>query len=123
MSVMKKLALDKKIAHLTNSKKLTRLTSSVASFFKHISMTKFLVFTIVIFAFFLGMLTNKVLDLEQQVKNTGSPAVVAAAGTNPLPSTAPAPVGPVNVAVGNYPVQGDKNAKVTVIEFADFRCP
>lgn len=121
---MKKLALKKKIANLTNSKKVTHVISSFSSFFKHISMTKFLVFTIIVFAFFLGMLTNKVIDLEQQVKNTSAPTTAAAtAGTNALLQATPAPAGPVNVAVGNYPVQGDPNAKVTVIEFADFRCP
>lgn len=123
---MKTTALKKKVAKLTNSAQLKGFGTGISSFFKHISMTKFLVFTIVIFAFFLGMLTTKVVDLEKQVKDAGTPTVAAAAagtGTNTIPSAAPAPAGPVNVAVGNYPVQGDPNAKVTVIEFADFRCP
>lgn len=43
-------------------------------------------------------------------------------GTQP---TAPTPTAgtPVNVGVGHLPPQGNKNAKVTIIEFADFRCP
>ena len=85
----------------------------------------FLIFTIIIFAFVLGILTSKVIDLQQQVKNAQNantlvqqnPAAVQPSGQ---PST---PSGPVNVAVGNYPPLGNPNAKVTVIEFADFRCP
>ncbi len=42
---------------------------------------------------------------------------------SPTPSQPAAPTGPVNVAVGHFPVQGDAKAKVTVIQFADFRCP
>lgn len=43
----------------------------------------------------------------------------------PSGSGQPTPTQPtkVNVAVGNFPVLGNTNAKVTMIEFADFRCP
>ena len=36
---------------------------------------------------------------------------------------APAAPTKVNVDIGHFPIKGDKNAKVTVIEFADFQCP
>jgi protein-disulfide isomerase len=122
---MKKTSLKKTITKITKS-----LNKKKANFkmphFKNISLTRFLVFVIVVFAFFLGMLTNKVFDLEQQL--SGATASATAAQTDPsaqaaIPSSAPVPSGPVNVAVGNYPPLGDPNAKVTVIEFADFRCP
>ena len=37
------------------------------------------------------------------------------------PTTAPGT--PVNISVGNLPVMGNANAKVKVVEFADFQCP
>jgi protein-disulfide isomerase len=91
--------------------------------FSNISLNSYLVFVVVVFAFILGMLTIKVLDLQQQVnENKNASAAVAQPAGNTLPSIIPT-TGPVNVAVGNYPPKGDTNAKVTVIEFADFRCP
>ncbi len=41
----------------------------------------------------------------------------------PNQAVAPALGQKVNVALGHLPVLGDKNAKVTVIEFSDFQCP
>ena len=125
---MPKVALHKSLAKIFKPKKKSK--SSKDSFivpiprFKDLSLNSYLVFVIVIFAFILGMLTIKVLDLQQQVtdtKNTSADAAQPAGNT--LPSTLPTSAGPVNVAVGNYPLKGDANAKVTVIEFADFRCP
>src|SRR5579872_2235141 len=76
---------------------------------KSLPLNTYLVFVIVIFAFILGMLTIKVLDLQQQVNNTqntnAQTAQAAQPGGNTMPSTPPAPAGPVNVAVGNYPIK------------------
>jgi protein-disulfide isomerase len=92
--------------------------------FRSLSLNSYLVFVIIIFAFILGMLTIKVLDLQNQVNsNKNASAAVAQNGGNTIPSAIPTPAGPVNVAIGNYPIKGNANAKVTVIEFADFRCP
>jgi protein-disulfide isomerase len=38
-------------------------------------------------------------------------------------AAAPAPGAKVNVANGHFPLKGNANAKVTIVEFADFRCP
>jgi protein-disulfide isomerase len=93
--------------------------------FKDISLNTYLIFVIVVFAFILGMLTIKVFDLQQEVGASKDPTTAAAAAAQPSTDALPpsGPSGPVNVGVGNFPVRGNANAKVTVIEFADFRCP
>jgi protein-disulfide isomerase len=118
----------KSLAKIIKPKKRTRGSKNSFSLplphFKSLPLNTYLVFVIVIFAFILGMLTIKVLDLQQQVSDTKqASAATPQTGGNTLPSTFPTPAGPVNVSAGNYPIKGNSNAKVTVIEFADFRCP
>ena len=122
---MKKTTARKSLSQIIKplKTKSTRVFKKIR--IKNVTANTFLIFTIIIFAFVLGILTSKVIDLQQQVKNAQNantlvqqnPAAVQPSGQ---PST---PSGPVNVAVGNYPPLGNPNAKVTVIEFADFRCP
>ncbi len=40
-----------------------------------------------------------------------------------LPAQAGRPKNNAQVSIGDSPVLGDKNAKITIVEFADFRCP
>lgn len=86
--------------------------------FRNTSLNVYLVFALVIFAFLLGMLTNKVLYLEKLAK-APAPAVAPVAAA----PTVPEPPAVVKVNNGHFPLLGDKNAKVTVVEFADLRCP
>lgn len=63
--------------------------------------------------------------LENQLKTTQANA---AANTNPqtnAQAAAPQPTAPPyeNVADGHFPLLGDSNAKVTIVEFGDLRCP
>jgi protein-disulfide isomerase len=80
----------------------------------------YLIFALVIFAFFLGMLTNKVMYLEQSAKGPQA-NTAAAAGDQTATIAPPPPV--VDVEVGKLPIKGDKNAKITIVEFSDFQCP
>jgi protein-disulfide isomerase len=89
--------------------------------FRNAPLNVYLVAVLVIFAFLLGMLTNKVLYLEQVAKNppVPTPAPNVQAGI----TAAPTPPQVVNVAVGHFPPQGNTNAKLKIVEFADLRCP
>jgi protein-disulfide isomerase len=87
------------------------------------SSSQILVVLLVIAAFLIGVLFTKVQYLEKNQAGAGTQAAVPsqqAAGNQPAQV---APGTKVNVANGHFPVKGNKNAKVTVIEFADFRCP
>lgn len=80
-------------------------------------LTPFLVVLLIIASFLLGMLITKVQYLEKGAAGVTVPTQAAAPG-QPSPA-----LGKQNVDNGHFPVKGNPNAKVTVIEFADFRCP
>src|SRR5882724_1881602 len=85
--------------------------------FKQTGANGFLVISLVIFAFVLGMLTNKVMYL-QQVVNTPTPTSAQGQAAAPTP-----PPVVKNLSSGHFPLLGNKDAKITVVEFADLRCP
>lgn len=75
------------------------------------NLTQIITVALVIMAFLLGSLYTKVQYLE---KNGGSPLQAAAAQTAQAET---------KVSVDDDPVLGDKNAKVTLIDFSDYECP
>jgi protein-disulfide isomerase len=86
------------------------------------SMNKILVIVIIAAAFFLGSLTNRIATLEKD----GVPSVAGAAKQpdegNPAPTAAAAAKKPKDVTAADH-IRGNKNAKVTLIEYSDFECP
>lgn len=86
------------------------------------STNRTLVVALIIAAFFLGSLTNKVATLEK-----GTTPTIAAGDVkqptqtgNPAPSAAAQKAKPVTAADH---IRGNKNAKITLIEYSDFECP
>lgn len=72
------------------------------------------------------LLSNGIIKIKGLSPSTGSAptqAAVPTVPTQPTTPTAPAPNAPATASLGHLPFQGDKNAKVGVIEFADLRCP
>ncbi len=83
------------------------------------TLTPILMGLLIVAAFLIGILWTKVQYLSQN--GTAAPAgTVAQQGAQPAQVT---PGAKVNVGVGNLPVMGNANAKVKVVEFADFQCP
>ena len=109
----------------TSEKNQDNQSLSKSSIPSKTGVNKILIVVLIIFAFFMGMLVTKMSYLELQVKGSQVPSTQTAqqGNTAAAPAVSTAPAAPVNVAVGNYPPKGDANAKVTVIEFADLRCP
>lgn len=77
-------------------------------------LTPLLTILLIVAVFFLGSFWTKVQYLE-----SGSIKTQAVAQQQ----QAPAPSGPVKVSIDDDPILGDKNAKVTIIEFSDYECP
>jgi protein-disulfide isomerase len=85
------------------------------------SANKFLITVVIIAAFFLGSLTNKVATLEKNI----APSVAAGDVKQPTQGdTAPSVAAkkPKAVSASDH-ITGNKNAKITLIEYSDYECP
>ena len=107
------------IPELPKKLNLSKLPTSL-TFLKRISTTQMLVLLLVVAAFLIGVLFTKVSYLE---KTQTAPAAGAGTQAGTQNQATPAPGQKVDVGVGHFPVLGDSNAKITIVEFADFRCP
>lgn len=85
------------------------------------STNKTLVVALIIAAFFLGSLTNKVATLEKNGTIGSAPQAVApkapsGAGAQPV-------AGKIKSVTSSDHIRGNVNAKVTLVEYSDFECP
>lgn len=81
--------------------------------------TPILIGLLLITSFLLGMLVTKVQYLEKSATQA-----VQGATKNPIPpAEQQTPPTKADVSVGNLPILGQKDAKVTIVEFSDFQCP
>lgn len=91
--------------------------------FKNGITNPFLVILLVIFSYLLGMMTTKIQYLETASNNKTAQAIPQAqAAVPPQQQAVKAPI-KVDVDPGNFPTRGNQEAKVTIVEFGDFRCP
>ena len=87
------------------------------------SSNQVLVVLLVVAAFLIGVLLTKVQYLEKGQTTGANNQAAAPAAQDNNQAAAPTPGAKVDVALGHFPLKGNANAKVTIVEFADFRCP
>lgn len=74
---------------------------------------------LIIASFFIGALYTKTQYLE---KNVGTPVQAAVPQQGGQPS-AQAPAGKIKEVSNDERIRGNKNAKITLVEYSDFECP
>ena len=86
------------------------------------STNKTLIIALIIGSFFLGSLTNKVATLEKSTTPTiaAGDAKQAPSAGNAAPSAVTEKPKPISAADH---IRGNKNAKITLIEYSDLECP
>lgn len=87
-----------------------------------ISITQIMYVILLVALFAIGYLLAKVQTLEK-VNGTGTVNQPSQAQAPLAPNQPPQPLGKVDVSEGHLSILGDKNAKVTLVEFSDFQCP
>lgn len=116
--------------HLENPsspKDRSSFTIPIPAFPTKLNLTHLMVAALVIMSFLIGSLYTKVQYLE---KNGGSPVQAAAAQTAPQAAVpqgnqaaAKPPAGDIKKVTDADHIRGNKNAKVTLVEYSDYECP
>jgi protein-disulfide isomerase len=83
------------------------------------STNKILIVALIIASFFLGSLTNQVASLKKGAVSDSSLDVKGAAAN---PESAPQPAKTKPITDADH-VRGNKNAKITLLEYSDLECP
>lgn len=109
------------VSESVKTKKLPKINlPKVFDVLKKLNTTQLMVILLVLAAFLIGVLFTKVQYLQ---KGQGTNTVPTAQVPTQQAQQGLQPGQKVEVNAGNLPVLGKENAKVTVIEFADFQCP
>ena len=69
------------------------------------------------------LMQGGIIKIGKPTVTPTTPTQAAAQPAQPTPAQPQAPSGPVKVSVSDAPVLGNKDAKVTLIEFSDYECP
>lgn len=104
---------------MTESKEKKSISIPLPS---RVTTTQVLVAGLIIASFILGSLWTKLQYLQKTNGSTTASAQETTAGSQ-APQAPSEDTTPKKVSVDDDPVLGDKNAKVTLIDFSDYECP
>lgn len=111
-----------KVPQRTAVKQTRRISVPVPSFVPKLSQQQVLYTLLLVATFLVGYLLATVQYLKNPTQKTNDAAPSAPQAGQAQPGQ-PDPNKIYTVSNGHFPVKGQESAKVTIVEFADFRCP